>query len=122
MRRAGVSPSCAGTSFARSLHARGQEPAVETLHRDWDDFATFYDFPAEHWIRVRTSKPVESIFAGTRIRTNVAMWLRRRGNALGLAFQGRPAARARLVTANGGLTIMTLVLRGEQFVDGIYVP
>jgi len=27
-----------------------------------------------------------------------------------------------LATANGGLAIMTLVLRGEQFVDGIYVP
>jgi hypothetical protein len=122
MRRAGVSASCAGTNSpagsTREARSRRSRPSTAT----GTDFATFYDFPAEHRIRLRPSKPVESIFAGTRIRMNVATWLRRRGNALGLAFQGRPAARARLGTANGGLAIMTLVLRGEQFVDGIYVP
>ena len=54
------------------LHGHGQDPAAETLYRDWDDFVTFYDFPAEHWLHLRTSNPIESIFAGVRLRTNVA--------------------------------------------------
>ena len=43
---------------AHWLHEQGQDPAAETLYRDWDDFTTFYDFPAEHWIHLRTSNPV----------------------------------------------------------------
>jgi transposase-like protein len=53
--------------IARWLHARGQDPAAETLFRDWDDFTAFYDFPAEHRVHLRTSNPVESIFAGVRL-------------------------------------------------------
>jgi hypothetical protein len=51
------------------LRARGQGPAAETLFRDWDDLTTFYDYPAEHWVHLRTSNPVESVFAGVRLRT-----------------------------------------------------
>ncbi len=38
--------------------------AAVTVRRDWDSFVTFYDFPAEHWIHLRTSNPIESLFAG----------------------------------------------------------
>jgi putative transposase len=108
--------------LGRWLHARGQDPAAETLYRDWDDFTTFFDFPAEHWTHLRTSNPVESIFAGVRIRTNVAKRLRRRDSALCLVFKVVQRLEHAWRPLNGGLTVMTLVLRGERFVDGIYVP
>ena len=54
------------------LHAQGQPDAAATLLRDWDDLVTFYDFPAEHWIHLRTSNVVESVFSGVRGRTRVA--------------------------------------------------
>jgi transposase-like protein len=57
---------------ARWLQGEGQDPAAETLYRDWDDFTTFSDFPAEHGLHLRTSTAIESAFAGVRLRTTVA--------------------------------------------------
>jgi len=58
------------------LRARGQEPAAACLERDWADFVTYYDFPEEHWVHLRTSNPIESIFSGVRLRTNASKRLR----------------------------------------------
>ena len=45
-------------------------PAATTcLTKDRDVLLTFYDFPAEHWIHIRTTNPVESTFATVRLRT-----------------------------------------------------
>ena len=43
--------------------------AVECLTKDRDALLTFYDFPAEHWDHLRTSNPIESVFATVRHRT-----------------------------------------------------
>jgi hypothetical protein len=45
--------------------------AVATLTKDQDQLLTFSDFPAEHWIHLRTSNPVESPFATVKARTKV---------------------------------------------------
>ena len=50
--------------------------------RDWDDFVTFYDFRQEHWLQLRTTNPLESVFAGVRLRIYVAKRARTRENAL----------------------------------------
>ena len=42
--------------------------AVECLKKDHDDLFRFYDFPAEHWVHIRTSNPIESMFATVRLR------------------------------------------------------
>ncbi len=54
-----------------------------------------YDFPAEHWLHLRTSSPIESVFAGGRLRTDVAKRARNRDNAL-FGVQGRAAAGQKL--------------------------
>jgi len=43
--------------------------AVECLARDRDALLAFYDFPAEHWDHLRTTNPIESVFATVRHRT-----------------------------------------------------
>jgi transposase-like protein len=43
--------------------------AVECLVKDQEALLTFYDFPAEHWIHLRTTNPIESTFATVRLRT-----------------------------------------------------
>jgi putative transposase len=43
--------------------------AAECLAKDRDTLLTFYDFPAEHWIHIRTTNPIESTFATVRLRT-----------------------------------------------------
>jgi len=106
---------------AHWLHERGQDQAAETLYRDWDDFTAFYDFPAEHWLHIRTSNAIESIFAGVRLRTNVAKRARVRENALYLVFKIVERLGQHWRVLNGGATLMALVLGGERFVDGILV-
>lgn len=106
---------------ARWLHAQGQDQAAETLYRDWDDFVTFYDFPAEHHLHIRTSNAIESVFAGVRLRTTVAKRARVRENALYLVFKIVTRLGAHWRTLNGGATLMALVLGGETFVDGVLV-
>ncbi|BAI75284.1 transposase (plasmid) [Azospirillum sp. B510] len=43
--------------------------AVECLTKDRAELLAFYDFPAEHWDHIRTSNPIESVFATVRHRT-----------------------------------------------------
>jgi putative transposase len=43
--------------------------ATECLNKDRDALLAFYDFPAEHWIHLRTTNPIESTFATVRLRT-----------------------------------------------------
>ena len=69
-------------ALADWLRTENRPAAAETLRRDWDDFVTFYDFPTEHWLHLRTSNPIESVFAGVRLRTDVAKRARNRDNAL----------------------------------------
>ena len=42
------------------------ERAVKKLTKDRDVLLTFYDFPAEHWKHIRTTNPIESVFATVR--------------------------------------------------------
>src|ERR1035437_4640889 len=43
--------------------------ACECLRKDKDALFAFYEFPAEHWIHLRTTNPIESMFATVRLRT-----------------------------------------------------
>ena len=43
--------------------------AVDCLTKDRETLLAFYDFPAEHWDHLRTSNPIESVFATVRHRT-----------------------------------------------------
>jgi len=55
-------------TFAEKYGAK-YEKAVACLTKDRDALLTFYDFPAEHWDHLRTSNPIESVFATVRHRT-----------------------------------------------------
>ena len=105
--------------YVAELRAAGQRAAADTVLRDWEDFVTFYHYPKEHWVHLRTSNPLESIFAGVRLRTNAAKRLRRPDNALYLVFKVVERLSQRWRTLNGGANLMTLVLEGCVFEDGI---
>ncbi len=55
-------------TFAEKYGAK-YEKATACLIKDRDALLTFYDFPAEHWDHLRTSNPIESVFATVRHRT-----------------------------------------------------
>jgi putative transposase len=56
------------TIFAEKYGAK-YDKAVTCLVKDRDTLLSFYDFPAEHWDHLRTSNPIESVFATVRHRT-----------------------------------------------------
>ena len=53
----------------RKIHAQKYDKAVECLIKDRQTLLTFFDFPADHWDHLRTSNPIESVFATVRHRT-----------------------------------------------------
>jgi transposase-like protein len=50
-------------------HEAKYPKAVACLNRDRDALLAFYDFPAEHWVHIRTTNPIESTFTTVRLRT-----------------------------------------------------
>jgi len=56
------------TTFAEK-YAPKYDKAVECLTKDREALLTFFDFPADHWVHLRTSNPIESVFATVRHRT-----------------------------------------------------
>jgi transposase-like protein len=105
--------------FVVELRGAGQASAAETVLRDWTDFVTVYHYPKEHWVHLRTSNPVESIFAGVRLRTNAAKRMRTREAALYLVFKVVERLAENWRALNGGQNLMSLVLEGCIFRDGI---
>ena len=105
--------------YAVELLATDQRAAAETVLRDWEDFVTFYHYPREHWIHLRTTNPLESVFSGVRLRTDATRRMRRRDNALYLVFKIVERLSRNWRALNGGATLMTLVLEGRTFKDGI---
>jgi transposase-like protein len=109
-------------AYVAELRAMGQGAAAETVLRDWEDFVTFYRFPKEHWLHLRTSNPIESIFAGVRLRTDATKRMRSRETTLYLIFKVVQRLGERWRALNGGATLMGLVLDGTVFIDGKRVP
>ena len=105
--------------YAAELMSADQRAAAETVLRDWEDFVTFYHYPREHWIHLRTTNPLESVFSGVRLRTDATRRMRRRDNALYLVFKIVERLSRNWRSLNGGGNLMTLVLEGCTFKDGI---
>ena len=103
--------------LAQQLRLQGQADAAACLERDWEDFVAFYDFPQEHWLHLRTTNPIESVFAGVRLRTNAAKRLHVRENALYLVF--KLITRLSLTWRGiNGPNQLSLLLAGQRFADG----
>ena len=63
-----VTAETAIEAFADKYRAK-YEKAVTCLIKDRETLLAFFDFPAEHWDHLRTSNPIESVFATVRHRT-----------------------------------------------------
>ena len=91
--------------------------AVECLRKDKEDLFTFYDFPATHWIHIRTTNPVESTFATVRLRTHKTKGCGSRTATLSMVFKLAMEA-AKTWKRLKGHQLMLLVLENKKFVDG----
>jgi len=103
--------------FVRNFSAKYPK-ATGVLVKDRDTLLCFHDFPAEHWIPIRTTNSVESTFATIRQRTTRTKNCVSRNTLLGFVFQLTLAAeRSRLKLR--GFNRLTDVGRGIKFQDGI---
>jgi transposase-like protein len=105
--------------YVAELRSLGQGSAADTVLRDWEEFVSLYRYPKEHWVHLRTSNPIESIFSGVRLRTAATRRIRCRENALYLVFKLVERLSSRWRPLNGGENLMALVLEGADFNDGI---
>ena len=95
--------------------------AVECLVKDREVLLTFYDFPAEHWIHLRTTNPIESTFATVRLRTKRTKGSGTRMACLTMVFKLMQSAAKRWRALNGA-DILPDVIEGIPFVDGVRQP
>ena len=91
--------------------------AVETLRKDQDRLLTFFDFPAERWIHLRTTNPIESRFSTVKARTKKTEGAGSRKAGLAMAFKLLLAAEKRWRRVNAP-HLVALVKAGVEFPDG----
>ena len=94
--------------------------AMENLEKDRDELLAFYDFPAIHWIHLRTTNPIESTFATVRLRTKRSRSCGNRDTTLSMVFKLLQSAQKRWKRIKG-FDQLKLVVDNVQFRDGIQV-
>jgi transposase-like protein len=103
--------------FVASFEAKYPK-AVECLVKDRDVLLTFYDFPAEHWVHLRTTNPIESTFATVRLRTVRTKGCGSRIACLTMVFKLAQCAEKQWRRLNGA-ALLPQVIQGVTFVDGL---
>ena len=88
--------------------------AVAKIADDVEHLLTFYDFPAEHWIHLRTTNPIESTFATVRNRSKITKGAGSRVAGIAMAFKLIEAAQARWRAVNAP-HLVALVRAGAKF-------
>ena len=92
--------------------------ACECLTKDREVLLAFYDFPAENWVHLRTTNPIESTFATVRLRQRRTKGNGSRIACLTMVFKLMESASKRWRLLNGS-KIIPDVIHGVKFIDGI---
>jgi transposase-like protein len=91
--------------------------AVAKITGDLAELLGFYDYPAEHWVHLRTTNPIESTFATVRHRTRITKGPGSRTAGLAMAFKLIESAQARWRAVNAP-HLVALVRTGATFTGG----
>jgi transposase-like protein len=106
----------AAKAFDREFGAKWPKAAAK-ITDDLDVSLAFYDYPAEHWIHLRTTNPIESTFATVRLRTRVTKGPGNRAAGVAMAFKLIESAQQRWRMVNAP-HLVALVRAGATFVNG----
>jgi transposase-like protein len=91
--------------------------AVAKITDDLDELLAFYDYPASHWVHLRTTNPIESTFATVRHRSKVTKGPGSRAAGLAMAFKLIESDQARWRAVNAP-ELVALVRAGARFEGG----
>jgi putative transposase len=106
-------------TFAREYGIKWPK-AVAKITDDAEELLCFFDFPAEHWLHLKTSNPIESTFSPVRARTRVTKGPGSKAAGLAMAFKLLEAAQDRWRAVNGP-HLVALVRAGARFDKGVMV-
>jgi transposase-like protein len=91
--------------------------AVAKVVDDAEALLCFFDFPAEHWLHLRTTNPIESTFSPVRARTRITKGPGNKQAGLAMVFKLLEAAEQRWRAVNGP-HLVALVRAGARFEKG----
>jgi len=91
--------------------------AMECLVKDKEAMLAFYDFPAVHWQHIRTTNPIESVFATVRLRTTKTKNCGSRMTTLAMAWKLMETAQNKWRRLRG-YKLLADVVEGVKFKDG----
>jgi putative transposase len=94
--------------------------AVQCLTKDREPLLAFFDFPAEHWDHLRTSNPIESVFATVRHRTVRTKGALSHHTARLMVFKLVMAA-AKTWRRLKGENRLPMLIEGVKFTDGVAI-
>ena len=94
--------------------------AMAKLTKDRDELLAFYDFPAEHWVHIRTTNPIESTFSTVRLRSKRARNCGSRETTLAMVYKLLEVAKKKWKRLKG-FALLTLVVNNVKFKDGVQV-
>lgn len=103
--------------FVKTYEAKYPK-ATECLVKDRDVLLAFYDFPAEHWVHIRTTNPIESVFSTVRLRHDKTKGSGSRTACLTMVFKLMESASKGWRSLNGS-PLLAEVVKGVVFTDGI---
>jgi putative transposase len=103
-------------AFARDYGVKWPK-AVAKITDDQDALLCFFDYPAEHWLHLRTTNPIESSFSPVRARTRVTKGPGTKETGLAMVFKLLQAAEGRWRAVNGP-HLVALVRAGARFEKG----
>ncbi|WP_460871863.1 IS256 family transposase, partial [Nocardioides pakistanensis] len=106
-------------AFAAEYGAKWPKAAAK-ITDDLDVLLEFYDYPAEHWVHLRTTNPIESTFATVRLRQRVTKGPGSRAAGIAMAFKLIESAQARWRAVNAP-HLVALVRAGATFNKGVLV-
>ena len=89
---------------------------MEKLRKDRKELLAFYDFPAEHWVHIRTANPIESTFATVRLRTKRARNYGSRETILAMVYKLLESVQKHWKRIKG-FNLLTLVVNNVKFKD-----
>lgn len=92
--------------------------ATTCLEKDRDVLLTFYDFPAEHWMHIRSTNAIESVFATVRLRTDKTRGAVSKATVTSFVFKLVQSAQKRWKRIRG-FKRLGEVIEGISFNDGI---
>ncbi len=103
------------------LYSEKYPKAVDCLTKNWSVLTTYFDFPAAHWLHLRTTNPIESSFATVKLRTKVTKGAGSKDTAEVMTFKLLKECEKRWRKINLPGEIQNL-LRGLAYKDGVVVP